>query len=55
MGYSGGIDEQSKPSEALVEMGLSAGFGPMKAVGYPVALVVRDRRSDQDYVEGKLK
>lgn len=51
MGFSGGIDEQSKPSEALVEMGPSVGFGPMKAVGYPV---VRDGRSDQDYVEGKL-
>lgn len=55
MSFSGGIDEQSKPSEALVGMGLSARFGPMKAVGYPVALVVRDGRSDRDYVEGKLK
>lgn len=54
MSFSGDIDEQSKPSETLVEMGLSARFSSMKAVGYPVALV-RDGRSDQGYIEGKLR
>lgn len=54
MSFSGDIDEQLKPSETLVEMGLSARFSPMKAVGYPVALV-KDGRSDQGYVEGKLR
>lgn len=38
MGFSGGKDEQSRPSKVLVEMGLSARFGPMKAVDYPYHL-----------------
>lgn len=35
MGFSGSQDEHSGPSEALVEMGLSAKFGPINAVDYP--------------------